>query len=210
MGLVIKMSDGKERELHPEGDHDALLYQLVELGTQPNNYGPDKRRLSIGWELPGLAPFETDEGVKKPKCFWQGYNLPEEGRGLHPKSNLRKMLTKWRSREFSTEEMEGFELKTILGKACIIRIEHEVNDNTGKLYQKLMSVRKWPKDKEVPELQNELQFFSFQDDMDVPGNLPEWMRKAIMESYEYQHRGEELGAAPYPSEMPADDSDIPF
>ena len=210
MGLVIKMSDGKERELLPEGNHDAIVYQLVELGTQPNNYGPDKRVLSIGWELPGLPPFEADDGTKKPKCYWQRYNLPDEGKGLHPKSNLRKMLVKWRSRDFTPEEMEGFELKTILGKPCIIRIEHEVSDTTGKLYQKLMSVRKWPKDKEVPKLQNELQFFSFQDDMDVPSNLPEWMRKAIMESYEYQHRGEEFEPPPYLDDIPEDDFDVPF
>ena len=68
---------------------------------------------------------------------------------------------------------------------------------------------KWPKDKPMLEPENELLYFSFQEDMDIPDNLPDWMIKTIKSSYEWQHRGKEL-PPPDTSGLPLEEGDIPF
>ena len=207
MAFIVRMAEEGERELFPEGDWEALVYQLVEGGIQPNPFGEDKRRLFVGWEVPKLR-IEID-GKDLPRAYWKTYNLPHEGRGLHVKSHLRIMLTQWRGRAFTPEEMKAFDLKIILGKSCIIRIEHETNYDTGKQYADLKKVMKWPKDKPMLEPENELLYFSFQEDMDIPDNLPDWMIKTIKSSYEWQHRQKEL-PPPDTSGLPLEEGDIPF
>jgi len=209
MAFKVRIAQEGERQLIPEGTYEAVVYQLVEMGTQPSSFGPDKNRLSIGWEIPSLR-VEVD-GKDMPRGFWQTYNLPEEGKGLHPKSNLRKMLVKWRGKDFTPKEMEGFDLKVLLGKPCIITIEHELSEYTNKMRDVLLTIKKWPQDKPALQPENELQYFSFQEKMDIPDNLPDWMRKAIMDSYEYQEMMNSTSQdVPIAPDTPDDFNDIPF
>ena len=212
MAFKVRIAQEGERQLIPEGTYKAVVYQLVEMGTQPSNFGPDKNRLSIGWEIPSLR-MEID-GESKPRGFWQSYNLPEEGKGLHPKSNLRKMLIKWRGKDFTPKEMEGFDLKVLLGKSCIITIEHELSEYTNKMRDILLTIKQWPKNEKPLEPENELQYFSFQESMEIPANLPEWMRKAITDSYEYQQmlddeKHDSIVESDMP-DMPEASDDVPF
>ena len=49
---------------------------------------------------------------------------------MHEKSAIRHDLASWRGRDFTPEEMKGFELDNIVGKRCRLFIEHQTKDGT--------------------------------------------------------------------------------
>src|SRR6056297_3019607 len=107
------------------GIYPAICTQLIDLGTQEDEYQGHKKvrkRCIIGWELVDEL-YEAD-GESKRMHFSQVYT-----QSLHPKATLRKHLSGWRGRDFTSEELEGFDSKNILGKSCMLVV---VKTESGK------------------------------------------------------------------------------
>ena len=50
---------------------------------------------------------------------------------LHEKANLRKFLSAWRGRDFTTEEAKAFDVSKLLGAYCMVNVtESETNGKT--------------------------------------------------------------------------------
>lgn len=52
---------------------------------------------------------------------------------LNEKANLRKDLEKWRGRKFSADELNGFDLESVIGAPAMLNIVHNEGDE-GQVY----------------------------------------------------------------------------
>lgn len=171
---------GTEFEQPPVGSHVARCIKIIDIGTQKGEYQGQpnyKRQVIIAWELP-TELITTGDYAGKPFSVSKFYTA-----SLSEKANLRKDLANWRGRDFTPEELQGFDSKNILGKACMLSVIH--ND---KKKARVSGVMQIPKGLQVPEQVNETLFFSLDAfDQKVYDSLSDGYKRMIELSPEYQH-----------------------
>jgi hypothetical protein len=150
----------------------------------------------LGWELE-CEP-EREDGT--PHVVWRRYTV-----SLHKKAEMRKTLEAWRGKNFTQEELDGFDLKNIAGKGCIITITHTEKD--GQTYANIASVSALPKKMPAPTLSKPPTLFDVDEpDQAVFAAFSEKLQDLIRSSAEWQRRAEAGGEQP----PPVGDDDIPF
>ena len=205
--LIAENSTDRSFKLVPAGTHMGVCYGIVDLGTQVYSYqGEQKqaRQCRIMWELHGEDadgnPLSLEDG--RPLSMSQRYTL-----SLSEKAKLRKTLISWRGREFTAQELKGFDLRTIMGAHCMLTVTHAVKGD--KTYANVDTVTAVPaalKKLGLPRIVNDWVYFSFgyydQNEFDA---LTEGLKKIIMQSPEWEAR--QQIAKPVD---PFDDDSIPF
>lgn len=171
---------GGSFEQAPAGTHIARCIKLIDIGTHKNEYQGQTsfpRQVIIAWELPNETMTAGDyEG--KPFVVSSFYTA-----SLHEKARLRKDLINWRGRDFTKEELGGFDPKKILGAPCMLSLS--LNE---KQKIKVTGVMAIPKGSHVPPQINDSVYFSLepnQFDEKVFNSLSEGIRKMIEVSPEY-------------------------
>lgn len=202
--MIVKDS-GSNFEQAPLGTHIARCIGLIDVGTHTSDWkgSPIRRRqVIIKWEL----PMELREDGQ-PFIASEFYTM-----SLSDKANLRHALINWRGRDFTPEELRGFELKNILDKGCQITI---TQSETGK--QKVTGVAGLPKGVELAPRHNDLLYFDLDDfDQAVYTELTDGLKKLIDTSEEYQaltgntEVNEPAMTGTLPPAPAVDDDDIPF
>jgi hypothetical protein len=185
MGIVAK-DTGKDivYDPIPQGLHNAICYAVYDLGTQySEKFNTEQRKILICWELPDVrGDFEKDGEVKNlPKAISAEYTL-----SLSEKSNLRHDLETWRSRSFTPEELEGFDITKLLGVPCQIQVIHKKSKDGVKTYSNVGGiVRAIQGYDKKPE--NKCIYFSFEDHGEnIPDGIPEWIVNKIHQSKEWK------------------------
>ena len=195
MSLIAKDSGEGSFTPVPPGMHLARCYRIVDLGTQKSEYqGQVKylQKVMIQFEVHG----EDDKGKAlltnkgEPMSISKNYTL-----SLAEKATLRKDLQAWRGRDFTADELRGFELKNILGAWAMISVAKSIGNN-GKEYTNIMSVNPVPvaiKKAGLPEGVNALAMFAISNpDMELFETFSNGLRDKIKASPEWQAReGEE-------------------
>ena len=198
MALTVKESGGGNFKQAPTGSHVGRCIKIIDLGTQANDAYPEngpKHQFLMMWELPNET-FDV-EGLQKPYTVSKFYTA-----SLHEKANLRHDLEAWRGREFTSDELAGFDLKNVLTKPCMLSIV----EKNGK--SKVGAVSALPKGMDCPPQFNEEVFFSLEEYNQAQFDaLPEGIQKIIMKSPEYERA---VGGAPAPSGVEDLSDDIPF
>lgn len=200
MSITLKEQVGPQI---PSGAHIAICHRICDIGTQTSEMFGLKRKIVIFWELPHERV--VFEGVEKPLGISKIYTV-----SLNKKANLRKDLVGWRGRDFTADELKGFELKAILGKPCQLSIEH---NEEGRA--KVGSVIGLPKGMQVPGTFNPLVEWSIDDGKGpVYDKLPDWVKTMADACLEWAPKDE---TAPGHVSTPAAEStdnppedDIPF
>lgn len=178
MSLTVKSSGNGDFELVPEGAYVARCIKVIDLGTQTltGQFGTKQvKQVMVTWEL-------LDEEVKmqdgRPFAATQFYTA-----SLHEKAKLRKDLEAWRGKKFSDEELEGFDLKNVLGSYCMLQIVHSQDGQYANV-NAIMSYRG-----EKPEGVNELVAFDISNpDMNVFNALSDKMKAKITSTPEWEER----------------------
>lgn len=221
--MIIKENGGGggfKREPIKAGMHVARCYMLVDLGTHIGSaqYGSkEQRKVQLAWEIVGQRVEYEFEGqqVNKPAAVYARYT-----QSLHEKSTLRSVLKSWRGRDFTAEELEGFDMKNILGAPCLINITHTPKDDgSGDVWENVSSVTPLMDGQEAPPAENEKIYYSI-DEMgwSIPESVYPWIvDKFIKESLEYklahggqpQYTPEQQAELDKPVPNPADES-CPF
>lgn len=103
------------RELAPEGVHNAVLVQFIDLGTQPSN-NPDweaKRQCQLAFEL-------VDQKTKDGRAIveYKQYTYSDSSKG-----NFMKDLKAWLGIKDG-----NFDMDEALGKPAMITIQHKVTE----------------------------------------------------------------------------------
>jgi len=221
MALIAKETGGGgEFTPVPQGMHLARCYRVVDLGTQETTYlGTVKHlpKVMLQFEVHG----EDDEGKSivtaknEPMSISKNFTL-----SLAEKATLRKDLQTWRGREFTAEELRGFELKNVLGAWAMVSVIKAMGNN-GKEYTNIAAIMSVPpaiKKAGLPEGHNELKMFSI-DEPDMTlfdsfsnglkekiGKSPEWQARSGQQYAKEQNASAKSGGSGF-DDM---DDDIPF
>lgn len=204
--MRVSDSGGSNFPQIPLGSHVARCIRVIDLGTQTNDYQgkvTHPRQVVIGWELPNEL-IEDGEHKGKPMYASKFYTA-----SLNEKATLRGHLANWRGRDFTPDELQGFDLRNILGKTCMLSI---VQSESGK--SKVGGVMALPKGMQVPPQVNPNVHFSLDEfDQATFDALTKGMKEKIIASPEYQRI---VGAGKAPDKMPNGgafndmEDDIPF
>lgn len=211
MSLTAKQPEGSNIEPIEIGNHHAVCYSVVDLGTQRNEYfDKEMRQVAVTWEIPSLRIEIEREGQRLdlPRAITKTYTI-----SLHEKSNLFKDLVSWRGKVFTPEELEGFDLRKIIKVNCLLQIVH--NTKGDKTYANVASVTSLPKGMEVLMPENPTVTYDMTEDgYDPPDTIPEWIKDIIKKSVEWRavHKAQEnpeLAEAQQQHNLPSGDQ-IPF
>lgn len=196
-------SGGGDFEQPPVGTHVARCVKIIDIGTQKGEYqgkATSKRQCIIGWELPNELMTEG-EYAGKPFTVSRFYTA-----SLGEKANLRKDLANWRGRDFTEDELKGFDSKNILGKPCMLSL---TPNEKGRI--RVTGVMALPKGTSVPEQVNKSIYFSLDEfNATVFEALSEGYRKLIAASPEYRAMSNPMPASERRSTFDEMDDDIPF
>lgn len=197
---------GTEFKPVPSGAHAAICYQVVDLGTQQSTFNGEtkiQRKILLRWEIPAEM---MDDG--RPFSIGKRYTLSS-----HSKAALRHDLESWRGIAFKEEEIQKFDIATLLGKPCMLTVVH--TERNGQVYANVAALARLPKGMTTAKQHNETLYLSLDDfDMSAFGKLSETMQGIIKQSPEYQ----QLMHAPDERESPPPhdggytelDDEIPF
>jgi len=163
----------------PEGNHLAVCYEVIDLGTQTNVWQGEtkrQRKIWIGWET-------HDELMEDGRPFVIGMKYTFSS---HEKSTLRQHLESWRGKRFNEEEIVKFDIRNVIGQGCYLNVIHvEKGDRT---YANIGSIAALPKNTETPELTNEPTFVALDPkefDAQAFERLSDRMKDTIRESPEF-------------------------
>lgn len=172
-------SGGGDFEQPPVGTHVARCVKVIDIGTQKGEYqgkATSKRQCIVGWELPTELMAEG-EYAGKPFTVSRFYTA-----SLGEKANLRKDLANWRGRDFTEAELQGFDSKNILDKACLLGL---TPNDKGKV--RVTAVMALPKNTQVPPRVNPIVYFSLDEfEQAMFDSLSDGIKKMISASPEYQ------------------------
>lgn len=146
----MKWSDSGGSFEQPEpGTYAAVCYKIIDIGSQESEYQGQKtvkRQVIIGWEL--------NESMSDGRPFVVSKFYTQS---LNDKATLRHDLAGWRGRDFTPDELAGFDAKNILGKPCMLSLTL-----TDKGRIKVASVAKLPKGMTAPTQVNPSIFLSLE------------------------------------------------
>jgi hypothetical protein len=213
MSLMAKDSGGGSFTPVSPGMHLARCYRIIDLGTQKSEFKGDIKSLHkvmIQFEVHGEDesgnPLVTTKG--EPMSISKNFTL-----SLAEKATLRKDLQTWRGREFTAEELRGFELKNVLGAWAMITAAKALGNN-GKEYTNIVSINPVPaaiKKAGMPAGFNKLAIFEIDTpDMELFETFRDRLKEQIQSSPEW--RGNESNQKDTSAKSAFDDldEDIPF
>lgn len=215
MSLTVKAGNESSFAPVPPGMHLARCYRIIDLGTQKSEYMGQTRylpKVMIQFEVHGEDdqgnPLVTPKG--EPMAISKNYTA-----SLSEKATLRVDLKNWRGRDFTPEELKGFELKNILDKWAMITVTRSPGKD-GKEYTNIGAVMPVPaniKKAGLPAGFNEPVIFSIETpDMELFQTFSDGIKNKIMASPEWQERsgGVTEGIPSAMNNIAKLDDDIPF
>lgn len=151
MPIIASAKAGGDFKPCPAGVHDAVCAFVEDVGHEHSEkFDKFVHKVVIVWEV----NVPMDDG--RPFMISKRYTV-----SLSDKSHLRKDLEGWRSKKFTEQELQGFDLEVLRGKQCQLHIIH--TEKNGKTYANIQSVL--PKNKNAPAIQV------------VATEVPEWIGK---------------------------------
>ncbi len=158
--MKAKDNDKGSYDPVPEDVHLGICVGVVDLGTQHNfKFNKYERKCLISFELPEVrTEFEVDgETIDAPRFISRRFTL-----SLGAQSHLRKFLRTWRGRDFTPEELEGFEMKTLLGVGANVQVLHDTGKD-GTVYSNIDSAAKLHKTQKLGDPESDQTYFTFDD-----------------------------------------------
>lgn len=134
-GIHIIVREPEEKfPLAPAGSFSAVCVDEIDLGMVKNKFDPeakDRHMVRLVWQL-------EDEDDRR-HLIAKDYTA-----SLHEKAALRGDLQTWRGREFTFDELVGFDLEGVIGVTCLLAVVHK-KGNKGGTFSNVGSVMKLPK-----------------------------------------------------------------
>ena len=222
MGLTVRSSGGSSSfKPVPPGMHLARCYRVVDMGTQTTTWkGQTKQQPKVMLQFEVHSedadgnPLITEKG--EPMSISKNFTA-----SLADKAVLRQELENWRSRAFTPDELNGFQLKNVLGAWAMLSVVKEVG-NDGKEYTNISSINPVSsqiKKAGLPEPHNELKIFDLEDpDMVMFETFGNKLKEKIQGTPEWAARngGAQQAQPAKPAEQQGGsgfddmDDDIPF
>lgn len=128
----------------PEGSFPAVCVDEIDLGKVENKFfGGMRNMVRLVWQIDEVMDDDTADKFKMARgsryIIKQDYTA-----SLDEKAKLRKHLQSWRGRAFSSLELVGFDLESVVGVPCLISIVRN-SGRTGGVFANVEGVMKPPK-----------------------------------------------------------------
>lgn len=170
----------------PQGNHVAVCYRVIDLGTQRGEYmGKEnfRHKLLISWEIP-------DEKMQDGRPFTIGQRFTWS---TSEKATLRSLLESWRGKAFTEADFGpgGFDIQKVIGVGCMLNVVHALKG--GKTYANIASVAKLPKGMTAPAPENRCCFVWLSKEEFMKENfesLSDSLKAIIQASPEYKSLSE--------------------
>ena len=215
MSLIAKSEGNSNIKRLDDGVYTAISSMIIDLGIQRSErYGKSSRKFIIVWNI--LNEYVEVNGEQLPRVMSKEYTM-----SLGEKSNLRKDLQAWRGKQFTPEELEGFNLLNILNKGCQLQILN--TENNGKTYTNIVSIMALPKGTEITKLEKTVVFDTYDEKTwNSYTEIPKWMQERIKQCENLSEKGLDLFIKEYEENLPenieieskneiqAPDDDLPF
>ena len=165
------------------GSYLAVCVYSIDLGEQLHKYADSSNYhndVLLGWELCGFT--YAEDGEQKPYDVTATYTA-----SMDERSKLRKTIEGWNGRKMTDAELEGFQTNDLVGRTAMLGIV--INE---KGYNNINSVQPIPEymiQQGMPMPQATIPYITFDLepwDQQAFEALPEWARKRVMKSTEYQ------------------------
>ena len=177
MPIIAQDSGGKDFKPAPEGLHAAVCVDVVDLGVMENKFNPDKpqHKCRIIWQLEERDPENNDKRFVVARMYTIS---------LNEKATLRKDLESWRGRAFTEEELNGWDVESVITVPALINVVH--NAANGSVYANVATIMRVPKG------------------MPIPAIDPTYVR------VQDRPKDENAGAPPNDADWQVTDDDVPF
>jgi hypothetical protein len=182
--MPIYVSGKKKFTPAPEGLWPGICVDVVDLGMVESSKYEPRHMVQIRWVLDAEPALESG----KPHMAMRQF-----GNSLGKKSHLRPFLEAWRGRKFTNEELELFDLETLIGACGQIQIIHATHD--GETYGNVQAVVPYPRG---------------MSKMTVPTDYVRQVDREKREEYEKHPDGNGNRSDEYEAPYPSTDEDIPF
>lgn len=126
---IIVSEQRREFSRAPEGLHQAVCIDVVDIGIVTHPEFGSKHQVEIRWHLEAV-----DEASGLQHMVMKRYNL-----SMNEKATLRLHLEAWRGRKFTTEELKGFDLEKLIGVNCQIQVVHKLATD-GRTWANVMAI----------------------------------------------------------------------
>ncbi len=200
------------------GEFPALTpyhYSSYDLETEVTP--SERRKVVILFEFPDLRIDLPDKQDPKKKV-----NLPralsvKETLTLASKGNLRPLLESWRGKAFTEAELDGFDLKKLIGANALINVAQETKEN--RTYANIHTVNPLAQGMKKRTAETPPVFFSFDDvspscrKLEFSPNMPQWVQGLLLGSAEAQRISGGHSEAPSDTQKATQqdlDEDVPF
>lgn len=204
--LIATGNNESKRELLPSGSYVARCISIVEIGTLTEEFQGEKKtnkKVVVIWELPTeLKEFKEGEG-EKPYVRSKTFTL-----SIAEKATLRKFLKDWRGKDFSEDELKGFDIVKLLGVPCMMTIIH-IEKKDGTSIETVSGVSPMPKGFVCPEQINISKVFTWGNyDAAIFDSLPKYLKEMMAKTPEYaaQHSPAKVAA----EKNEAAETDLPW
>lgn len=225
-GTVKETGGDFDYKLMPEGVHAAVADMVVFLGKQLTGFTDDKtgepkvqEKVYLRFEVPKeRLTYKDKQGVDQNRPMTIGITVTAS---LSEKATLRKYLESWRGKQFTADELKGFDLFTVLGAPCMLTVAH--NTKGDKTYANVTAITKFQGIYKVggqditierPVAENPLVRYSEEsaEDMASYDTLQEWLQKKIQQQVRAHPAVESQAGSAAPADEFRDDdlSDVPF
>ncbi len=190
----------------PAGSHIGRCIHCISLGTQPAqpNFLPAFKVL-LAWEIPDEIIINTATKEEKPMLISKEFSL-----SLSKKANLRRDLEGWRGREFTADELKGFQVENVLDKTCMLNVIHKTSAG-GNVYAVITGISALPKGVTCKPRVHDMIHFEVEDGKSCPTwvKIPPFIQKKIEQCEEWVHPAAAEPAEPEQETIQDSDS-VPF
>ena len=157
MALIVTGNNSENYEICPDELMQAVCYAVVDLGYHYDQmYDKTHHKVAVLFEM--AKTMSEGDYTGKRFVLSKIYTLT-----LGKKANLRKDLESWRGRQFTEEELLGFDLEKLVGVNAMINVIHVIKGEktfaniSAIMKQQTGSEKMVPENKELPKWIIEMQ-----------------------------------------------------
>jgi hypothetical protein len=131
MPIYATAGNGTDFKPAPEGVHQAICVDVIDLGLHENKFRPGSKqhKVNLAWQIGELR----DDG--KPFLLFKRYTL-----SINEKATLCHDLQSWRGKPFTMDERARFDVETVIGANCLLNVQHNQSADGTKTYANVMTV----------------------------------------------------------------------
>lgn len=132
MPLYSQSPKQTQRELVPEGNHPARIYEIIEIGTVEGSWMGNPKmthNVRVGFEFPTKKFIFNEEKGPQPFVLSREMSL-----SMGEKANLRKIADAVEGKKLTDDEANAYDILTMIGKPLLVTVSHTEPNETGVQY----------------------------------------------------------------------------